>query len=281
VVTGDEAPDGTDRLRLLAAIGSPVALATALMFYFGWVRTRTEAQAFGYDVSVTGMSVQDYLLKSIYVLYLPLLVPLLAAILLAWLHHRLIEAADRRTRFRDSLTWLAGALTVSWTVWGAIGIVLLLFAPPARLYVIPATLTMMFLCIIYGNRLWRRLHGHDRLSSTIRALVLAALILTVFWDTESIATAVGNAYVAQIASNPKQLVAVTLYSPRNLDISVAGVTTTRLTGPDSAYAYRYDGLRLLQLSGGRYLLISQNWDRTHRQVIVIPDSSNYRVQFHR
>jgi hypothetical protein len=268
-------------LRLLAVIGSPVALGTALMFYFGWVRTRAEAQAFGYDVSVTGMSVQDFLLKSIYVLYVPLLVPLFAAILLVWVNNRLIRAADHRPDFRRSLSWFASALTVSWPIWAAVGLVLLLFVPPVRLFTIPASLTLALLCALYGNRLWRHLNGHDRLSSPIRTLVLVALILTVFWDTERIALAVGEAYAAQIESNPKQLVAVTVYSPKNLDITVPGVTPTRMNSRDSAYLYRYDGLRLLQFSDGRYFLISQSWDTAHRRVIVIPASDEVRVEFSR
>src|SRR5215471_18378930 len=189
-------------LRILAMIGSPVALATALMFYFGWIRTRAEAQAFGYDTSVTGMSVQDFVMKSITVLYVPLL------------------------------------------------------------------------CAIYGDQLRRNLNARQRMPSSVRALILVALALVVFWDTERIAGAVGRAYAAQITSSPKQLMAVTVYSPKSLDITVPGVIVTKLSGRDSAYLYRYDGLRLLQASGGNYFLISQGWDASHRRVIVIPATSN-------
>jgi hypothetical protein len=62
---------------------------------------------------------------------------------------------------------------------------------------------------------------------------------------------------------------------------VPGVTVTRLNGRDSAYLYRYSGLRLLQLTGSNYFLISRSWDTAHRQVIVIPASGDLRVEFSR
>ena len=268
-------------LRILALIGSPVALGTALMFYFGWIRARAEAQAFGYDISVTGMSVQDFVMKSIVVLYVPLLVPLLAALLLVWLHHRLIGAARRRPGLRDSLVWSANSLTMSWTIWMAVGIILLIFVPPLRLFVIPAVLTLALISALYGDQLRRSLSVRERMPSSVRALILVALALVVFWDTERIAGAVGRAYAAEITSSPEQLMAVTIYSPKNLDINMPGVTVTKLSGRDTAYLYRYDGLRLLQASGGNYFLISQSWDTSHRRVIVIPANSNSRVEFSR
>jgi hypothetical protein len=274
-------PTDPGPLRILAMIGSPVALVTALMFYFGWIRTRAEAQAFGYDISVTGMSVQDFVMKSIVVLYVPLLVPLLVALLLVWLHHRMIGAARRRPSLRDSLVWSANSLTMSWTIWLAIGIILLIFVPPLRLFVIPAALTLALLSAIYGDQLRRNLNARERMPSSVRALILVALALVVFWDTERIAGAVGRAYAAQVTSNPQQLMAVTVYSPKSLDINVPGVTVTKLSGHDTAYLYRYDGLRLLQASGGNYFLISQSWDTSHRRVIVIPAASSSRVEFSR
>src|SRR5947208_1089772 len=161
-------------VRVLALIGSPVALGTALMFYFGWIRTRAEAQAFGYDISVTGMSVQDFVMKSIIVLYVPLLIPLLAALLLVWLHHRMISAARSRPGLRDSLIWSANSLTVSWTIWTAIGIIVLIAVPPMRLFVIPAVLTLALVSAVYGDQLRRNLNARERMPSSVRVIVIPA-----------------------------------------------------------------------------------------------------------
>jgi hypothetical protein len=59
------------------------------------------------------------------------------------------------------------------------------------------------------------------------------------------------------------------------------VVETKLGEGDSAYLYRYDGLRLLQVSGGHYFLISQSWTTADRRVVVISTSDPYRVEFSR
>ncbi|MET0168566.1 MAG: hypothetical protein ABW318_26675, partial [Vicinamibacterales bacterium] len=59
------------------SIGSPLALITALMFYFGWVRTQVQARELGYDVAVLQLSTPEYLLKSVNVFF-----PVAAATLL-------------------------------------------------------------------------------------------------------------------------------------------------------------------------------------------------------
>ena len=42
-------PGPNSAVRTLALIGSPVALVTALLLYFGWARSQAQAEAFGLD----------------------------------------------------------------------------------------------------------------------------------------------------------------------------------------------------------------------------------------
>lgn len=282
-LTGAERPPATEAgvLRLLAHVGSPIALATSLLLFFGWTRTRAEARTFGYDVSVTGMSAQDFVLKSVLILYVPVLILLIAAIGLAWLHAQAIRIAQGNTGVRRALAWFAEALVTSWPIWLVLGVFAVLFLPPLRLFAIPALLTVALVSIMYGDHLRSRLHRRDRLPSAMRTLLIATLLLAVFWDTERVAGAVGSAYASQIASDPRQLVAVTVSSPKRLGIAVPGIVESKLTAADSAYPYRYDGLRLLQVSGGRYFLISQDWSTANRRVLVIKITDPYRVEFSR
>ena len=39
-------------MRLIATIGSPIAIATGLLFYFGWVRASVQAKQLGYDTAI-------------------------------------------------------------------------------------------------------------------------------------------------------------------------------------------------------------------------------------
>ena len=63
-----------DVFSVLGALGGILTLVTAVLFYFGWRRSDVQAVEMGVDVSLFGFSSQDYVLRSISSLYLPLLV---------------------------------------------------------------------------------------------------------------------------------------------------------------------------------------------------------------
>src|SRR4051812_24496015 len=107
-------------LGALTTFGPPVTIVTALMLYFGWARSQRQAQAMGVDVSLFGYSTQDYVLRSISTLYIPMVVT--AAGALGWLavHRRVKEqlaggSARRRLLKRAGLAALAAGLLASLT----------------------------------------------------------------------------------------------------------------------------------------------------------------------
>ncbi|MEU8241012.1 hypothetical protein AB0C07_22440 [Actinoplanes missouriensis] len=276
-----QGPEGAGLLHTVAVVGSPIALASALMFYFGWIRTRAETRALGYDVAVTGMSVQDFVMKSVLVLYVPLLVPVLAALVLAWAHHRLLARAEHQPPLRDSVLWVARFAAVSWPLWLTAYAGMVLLFPGLRWLALPVCLTAALLSTAYADLVRRRLAPRERFAPTVRGLLLVALTLAVFWDVERLAGAVGSAYAARITANPDELAAVTLYSADRLWLQGPDVTETRLGPDDSGYRYRYDGLRLLQYSGGRYFLIGARPDDQHPRVLVVAESPELRWEFSR
>jgi hypothetical protein len=91
--------------------------------------------------------------------------------------------------------------------------------------------TASLLCALYGDVLERRLTGRTRTSSTAKVLLLLLLTLAVFWDVERLANVVGEGYATQITANPGQLLAVTVYSPKSLEIHVPGVVETSSAPP--------------------------------------------------
>ena len=62
-----------DVFSALGALGAILTLVTAVLFYFGWRRSDVQAREMSIDVSLFGYSSQDYVLRSISSLYLPLL----------------------------------------------------------------------------------------------------------------------------------------------------------------------------------------------------------------
>jgi fumarate reductase subunit D len=278
---GPAAPSASaagNALRLLATVGSPIAIATGLLFYFGWVRASVQARRLGYDTAILDWSVQDYILRSILVLFIPLMVLAALMLLLIRLHQRLVLPIADSGRLA---TWLPRGLRGSWLLWASAAVVLSVLAAPLSGIIVSAAVTLALLCALYGDLLERRLTGRTRTSSAARVLLLVLLAFAVFWNVERLAHVVGEEYAAQITANPRQLLAVTVYTPKSLELHVPGVVETKLGSPESAYRYRYDGLRLVQRSGNRYLLMSEHWDARTSRIIVLRDTDDIRMEFTR
>src|ERR687891_1139456 len=65
--------------EVITTFVAPTTLVGALVFYFGWTRTRAWWLYFGIDPSVLGFSNQDYVLRSVNALFPALLVVAIAA----------------------------------------------------------------------------------------------------------------------------------------------------------------------------------------------------------
>ncbi|MEN3314615.1 MAG: hypothetical protein V7605_849 [Acidimicrobiaceae bacterium] len=72
---------------------------------------------------------------------------------------------------------------------------------------------------------------------------------------------------------------VTSTIAKRMHIEAAGVGETRFPEPESAYGFRYDGLKLLFHSGGRYFIIPASWTPSGGTTIVLRDDDSLRPEF--
>jgi len=263
-------------MKFITSIGSPIALATALLFYFGWVRSEEQAKAFGADASVFDMSTQDYVLRSINVLFFPLILLLLAGLLV----HRL----DRKLRTGSPPAWLprlARALQFSWAAFLVLGIVLYAAAGTFGDVTLPFWVALSILGPVYGTILRRQATGDRARFSGLTVALLAALItVTLFWQTERFASLGGEALAQDIQDNMSdRLNTITLFSTKDLHITGPGVRTKTFTDKNAAYEFEYSGLYLLQRSGDKYFLLTTGWDTDDGRLIVLADNPSIRVEF--
>lgn len=278
-------PPGTSDLagwlRTAATFAPPLTVGTALMFYFGWVRAWEESRQLGIDVAVLGMTTQDYLLDSIAGLWRP--VGLIALLLLAWLvvHRRLLAAVRGHTR---GVRRLARGLQTSWLV---LPLAAFLVDPSAFRdgsdggLLFPAAVAVGFPLAAYGAWLGRLARGTTtRLPGLATMLVGTIVAAALFWELSGYGQRVGT-QLAMIVADPSKNTQprVVVYSPKNLEITAPGVVVTAFHDPDSAYGFRYSGLRLLQRSGGKYFLLPDGWSPDKRIVLVIPDDGTVRFEF--
>jgi hypothetical protein len=259
-----------DLLRLLTAVGSPIALAAALLLYFGWVRSQAQANAFGADVSIFDMAPQDLIMRSVNILFFPIILLLLLGLLAVRIDPWLRAQPDAVGRIL-SFAWLLVPL----------GLGLRALAEPVGDVVLPLFVMLAIGGTAYGNLLLRYATGDLRRPKLANvALVGALLIATLFWQTERLARVGGEALADDLKQHiSDRLHAVTLLSEGRLHIDSPTVSEEALPGGDSAYRYRYEGLYLLQRSGQRFFLVTDGWQRNQGRLLVIPDSETLRIEF--
>lgn len=161
----------------------------------------------------------------------------------------------------------------SWAAWLVMAIGLLAL-PATRFIAIPLCLTLGALCALYGRTLARELDDAPPWPRTTMTLVYVLLAFAVFWDVERVARATGEAFADHIVGYPQQLVAVDVYSEKRLEISAPGIVESELD-PDSAYTFRYTGLRLLEGTRDRMVLLNDGGSH----VIVLRDGDGLRFEF--
>jgi hypothetical protein len=109
---------------------------------------------------------------------------------------------------------------------------------------------------------------------------IIALLLTVgiFSTTSIFAKMQGQAHAEAIKANPSILPAVTLYSQKPLMLEGIGITLETIGEDPETFRYRYQGLRFLVLSGGRYFLLPNFWEKNTSFAIILSESNSVRIE---
>jgi hypothetical protein len=259
-----------DLVDLLKYIGSPIAIGTSLLFYFGWVRSNQQAELFGADISVFEMSTDDFVLRSVNVVFWALVGLLLLALLFLRLQPWLRANSESASR----------VLLLSWVLIPA-GLVLIAINQYAGTLLLPILVLIAVAGVAYGARLRRMGRGLGP-PPLVQDLIVGALILVIaFWATERLARAVGESLTHQFQAQLVNEPALALYSEGQLHINSPGVTETALVGDDSRYTFRYDGLHLLQRSGDKYFLVTNVMENGvwAGRLVVLPDDDTVRLEF--
>ncbi len=284
-----------EALKPVVALLANVTVITALLVYFGWRRAETHADRLGIDESVLGMTTREYVLRSVG----PVLVLLvgIAACGLAWM------AVERRitptlTRSETAAARLGVAvLGLAWLVLPGL-VYLLGFVWPATAFVLfPASIGAGALLWVYAARLRRRGadsdavddadDGHpvdDRTSRVALALVGLLVLVCLFWTASNYAQVLGDRLADDFVGNVDRLPGVVVSAERSLFLDGPGVDEVSLPrsegDEEGALRYRYEGLRLLEHTGGHYFLVSDEWSPTYGVVWVLDsDDDSLRLDF--
>lgn len=274
-------------VSVITTVAPALSVVTALLVYFGWARSDRQARVMGLDVSLFGYSTQDYVLRSVSTLYLPLLLG--CAVSLAWLtlHWKLIARLKvpgaqlkryRRTGWGLVLTGLL-ACTISLTVAAADSSDVPLLVP-----LVVATGTAV---VRYGTWLIEAsspvVHDVPAWQRASRTVLTGGIVtLALFWQMSIYAQhVVGDGYAQRLERTASTLPRATAYSATPLGIDAPGVTEVAVPSPagDEATQFRTTGLRLLVKSDGSLFLLHDGWTTSTGTVVVLPDNDAVRWQF--
>jgi hypothetical protein len=266
--------DRGDLLRSIVVALGNVGVLSALLVYFGWVRSEQQAKLLGIDESILGMSTQEYILRSVGAVLVLLIVMALFGMLWValdrWLFLRLRRrGADDRVYRRVSqllplgvvLLPLAGWLARSW--W------------PAGAYIgFPLLCGAGLLLLLYAFSLRAALPGAVPLSagteSVLRVCTAALIAVAMFTAATNYATYEAIQLARGFEQGVPRLPGVVVHSVEPLNIDAPGVQTVQLAS-ETGYRFRYSGLRLMERVGGQYFLISDDWTKAFGVVVVLKD----------
>jgi hypothetical protein len=280
-------PASTDRfegpVRTLVSIGANITVLTALLVFFGWKRSEAHAQMLGIDESILGMSPQDYAFRSVNALF-----PLLAVIAVAglswlWIHAGIAGALQAGRRLRP-IGLTARALTMAWFVVPGIFALFSWRFPTPGFLVFPLSFAVGTLLTCYGIYLRSQLQPRAGTSpawqtSLTKVFVAVVVTLSLFWEVSNYATVIGEGLGQRLAAELPLHTQVVVYSPKRLSITAPNVREEPISGSDTAYRFRYSGLRFLNYTGGKYILVSDGWSPRYGVVVLLADSDPVRFEF--
>lgn len=289
-----------ETLKPVVALLANVTVITALLVYFGWRRAETQADRLGIDESVLGMTTREYVLRSVG----PVLVLLVGVAVcgLAWmaLERRLTPllcpkpdpAADRATPVSAPVRCVVLGLGLSWLLLPGL-VYLLGFVWPATAFVLfPASIGAGVLLWVYVTEVrrghgstkddgrpddGRYIRGEDRGLSRVALVFVGLLVLVcLFWTASNYAEVLGDQLADDFVHAVDRLPGVVVLSEQRLFLDGPEVHEDPLAGPDGegALRFRYEGLRLLENTGGRYFLVSDGWTETDGVVFVLKDEDD-------
>lgn len=275
-------------LQVVSELGVAVSLLTALLIYYGWVRARAQAREMGLDVNLFGYTTQDYLLLSISSLYTPLFWIAVTILGGVWADRRIREYVDARVRRSGSAPEARWARRGMWFFIGLAVAARVLGhdVPQEGAWVVAFTMVVCVLGAAWAAGIRRRVTAPDeRPASPERQLLggvalVSVVALLVFWGTSSVAEAMGELMADDLEKELATMPQAVVYSEEPLHIGLDQVRVEELGGPDDPL-YRYDGLRLLTLRGGRYFLLPENWTVDDSEVLVLPDDDSIRLEYSR
>jgi len=297
--------------RWASMTGSIVAPATAisgLLFYFGYVSSRSQYEYFGLDVDTIGLTTQDFVMRSPQPLLVPLLVlsvlgavaVLVHAVIRARLTSAFAEPAPapaarartwtRRATAMGIFLLAAGfvllflySLLSQWQPFNLVTPLIIALGGSVAAYALSAARFVADLessapepatpkaPAAAGRSVWLR--------PAVSVFILLAVAASIFWATATVAQWSGVGLAQDQARHLSELPSVILDTRERLYLTSPGLNEVALPpSTGQTFHYRYRRLRLLIQGEDRMFLVPDQWSPSDSTLLVRLDPS-VRIQF--
>lgn len=281
-------------ISITSKVLAPTTLITALLYYFGWARSRAYYGYFGIHPSMLGHSTQDYLVSSIVAAFEPvrwlLIIGLVGVWFNHWLHYRIERPSERKVA--GSIKWLAGiilGLGILFVIAGPIIFLLNWSVPPI---VFSSTWLIGIILTSYGLSLWlsirRQIEKNNKTKSWIAnvpnglkqaslGIISGMILFSLFWFISMYADVIGKWEGAQLETHLTDQPCVELMSKTALGLEGKGYTQVTMNEGENNFKYQYHNLRFLVRSADKYFLLPNQWGVESANTIVVKDDETIQV----
>lgn len=278
-VTTEPARIRTDALsraaEMVTLVLTPIAVVTALLFYFGWVRTAAIFGHFGVDQNLLGYTTNNYLLRSAGVAFRPVAFLLVVVGLLVALARLIVLARDRDGRLGRGFAW---TITLSAGLSLVCGLAVV-FGLPSPVDPLRGAVALGVGAVGLELVASLTLPAPSRMMVAARRTLLVGLaLLATFWGFAVFAQRTGEDLALAWGQNLELRPKVVVFSKENLRLTGPGVVRDSLRG-ENGYTFRYTGYRLLIYSHGRWVLLPDGWTADGSSTaVVLPDEPSLRIE---
>jgi hypothetical protein len=287
---GGSTPQVSRWVGVIGLFVAPTTIITSVCIYFGFVSTRKFLSYFGIDSNAIGFTSTDHVIKSISVLYAPILMLLIAWTALLWAgeYTRRLAKAGRHTMLIRRLGWTTIVIGALGLLRGIVGVLLPQLSVFRSSLLTPVALGLGMVLTLIGC--W--LLGTLRTETTPRAfaaaqrasmfVAAAVLLMALFWLTNIFATVYGEneaqSTAAKLWAKEEGVILDTtdrLNPPQNL------LLETKLAVPsasgDESVTYRYECFRSLVVRGDQWVLVPAKWTPEYGYAVIVADDSSNRI----
>jgi hypothetical protein len=303
--------DDPDRSALSPARGlaglivANVSLIVAVMVYMGWAYDNSFFEYFHLNALDLGVSVQDYLLRSLS-LFNPIVVVVAVAVIISVAAGtraasltsaaiKVIRWAASLVRTSPRLRWLnrmipqgiLERLTNMKSLWkpkvimaclGAAMTVtaLVLYSIAAD---VPVSTYLVLLLLAVGPLLLTSALRSDRQGRVPYSLAIIVFMVCGLWAGSLYASGLGTRAAQNLVAHLSTETEVAVYSTQSLALSGPQVSVQKLPA-GFMYHYRYEGLRLLYMSSGTYYLLPMGWIPQLPLTYIVDTTDQTRIELY-